>query len=569
MDTDLDPARSCLIIFHFSCEDLDRKLPLMPYRLSELTRRDLLIRGGQGGAAAFGFSAVLAACGGSSSNSSSTSASSSASTSSASGTPKKGGTLVFARSVAPTTLDPANTIIAGDIYTLNQIFEPLFITSPSGTLTPWLAKSYTVSKDHLTFAFDLRPGVKFSNGKPLTADDVVFSIKREAANADGPLSFLDFAIKSVTAKGSSTVMMKLKTPWAPFLSDISVFANGILPANFGGKSEKAFFQSPVGTGPFMLPSWTADSNLTLKPNPNYWQLGKPYVDAVTINYVTDDNQRVLQVTSGQAQIADSIPPANVAQLKSNSALDVNLYPAWQVDLLVFNEQVKYFQDVHVRRAITYAINRPGLVQASSFGTSKPGGSFFPPSLEYYDASTPVLAYNLDTAKAELAKSAYPRGFATKLLVSGGDQTFSEFAQIIQADLAKIGITVSITTLDHATFETTFQKYDYDMFIDYAINDISDPDEMASFETDYKSGGSKSYWSSYDNPKVISLVHQAEAEFNTTKRRALYAQIQAQVAQDAPFVALDYPPYIYAVSKKVNGFAVNPGGAYRLENVWLD
>jgi peptide/nickel transport system substrate-binding protein len=529
-------------------------------RPTSLTRRDLLIRGSQGGAAVFGLGAILAACGGSSSSRSSTAAA---------GTPKKGGTLVFARSVAPTTLDPANTIIAGDIYTLDQIFEPLVITQPNGTLTPWLAKSYTISHDHLTWTFHLRPGVKFSDGKPLTADDVVFSIKRSAANANGPLSFLDFAIKSVTAKGADTVVIKLKTPWAPFLSDISVFANSIVPANFGGKSEKAFFQSPIGTGPFTLSSWTPDSNLTLKANPNYWQPGKPYVDSVVINYVTDDNQRVLQVTSGQAQIADSIPPANVAQLKSNSAVHVDEFGAWQVDLLVFNEQVKYFKDRNVRRAITYAINRPGLVQAASFGTAKSGGSFFPPSLEYYDPNTPVLAYNVETAKAELAKSAYPHGFNTKLLVSAGDQTYAEFAQLIQSDLSKIGIKVSITTLDHAAFESTFQKYNYDMFIDYAINDISDPDEMASFETDYKSGGSKSYWSSYDNPQVIALVHKAEAEFDPTKRKQLYSQIQALVAQDAPFVPLDYPPYIYATSTKVNGFAVNPGGAYRLEDVWLD
>jgi peptide/nickel transport system substrate-binding protein len=533
-----------------------------------LNRRDLLIRGGQGGAAALGLGALLAACGGSSSSNSSGAATSSSSSTS-SGTPKKGGNLVFARSVAPTTLDPANTIIAGDIYTLNQVFEPLFITNPNGSLVPWLAQSYTTSKDHLTWTFHLRKGVTFSDGKPLTADDVVFSIKREAANSDGPLSFLDFAIKSIKAQGTDTVVFKLKLPWAPFLSDISVFANAIVPANFGGKSAKAFFQSPVGTGAFLIPSWTPDSNLTLKANPNYWQKGKPYVDSATINYVTDDNQRVLQVTSGQAQIADSIPPANVSQLKSNGAVNVEQFPAWQVDLLVFNEQVKYFKDVHVRRAITYAINRPALVQAASFGTSRPGNSFFPPSLEFFDADTPTLAYNPTTAKSELAKSAYPHGFSTKLLVSGGDQTYAEFAQIIQQDLSKIGIKVQITTLDHAAFESTFQKYDYDMFIDYAINDISDPDEMASFETDYKSGGSHSYWSSYNDPKVIALVHQAEAEFDVTKRKQLYAQIQGLVAQAAPFVPLDYPPYIYATSKKVNGFAVNPGGAYRLADVWLD
>src|ERR1700690_2712569 len=115
-------------------------------------------------------------------------------------TPKKGGTLIFARSVAPTQLDPANSIIAGDVYTLDKIMEPLFLTSPAGKLVPWLAESYTTSKDGLTWTFNLRPGVKFSDGSPLTPADVVFSIKREAANKNGPLSFLDFAIKTIKAQ---------------------------------------------------------------------------------------------------------------------------------------------------------------------------------------------------------------------------------------------------------------------------------------------------------------------------------------------------------------------------------
>ena len=92
--------------------------------------------------------------------------------------------------------------------------------------------------------------------------------------------------------------------------------------------------------------------------------------------------------------------------------------------------------------------------------------------------------------------------------------------------------------------------------------------MASFEVDVKSGGSHSFWTHYDNPAAIALVHQAEAEFDSAKRADLYAQIQTIVAGDAPYVPLDYPPYIYATGAKVHGFAVNPGGAYRLENVWL-
>jgi peptide/nickel transport system substrate-binding protein len=526
-----------------------------------ISRRDLLRYGGWGSSAII-LGGALAACG------SSGPGTGTASSTAAAGAPKRGGTLAFARSVAPTQLDPANSIIAGDVYTLDKIFEPLFITSPAGQLTPWLAESYTTSADHLTWTFKLRSGVKFSDGTPLTADDVVFSIQREAANSDGPLGFLDFAIKKLSAPDPGTVVAQLSQPWAPFLSDISVFANGIMPKDFGGKSEADFLAHPIGTGPFVLDALTPDASLTLRRNPHYWQPGKPYLDAVQLNYVTDDNQRVLQLSGGQAQVIDSVPPASVASLKAKSGVTVSEYAAWQVDLLVFNEKLPQFADRHVRRAITYAINRPALVAATSFGTAKPGGSFFPPSLQYYAAGTPVLEHDLAKAKAELAQSKFPHGFATSLLISGGVQKWSEFAQIIQQALAPLNIKVTIKQLDHAAYETTFQKLDYDMFIDYAINDISDPDEMASFEVDVKNGGSQSYWSNYDSPQAISLVHQAEAEFDSAKRAALYAQIQAIVAQDAPFVPLDYPPYIYAYTDKVHGFAVNPGGAYRLEDVWL-
>ena len=482
--------------------------------------------------------------------------------------PEEGRNAEVRRSVAPTTLDPANTIIAGDIYTLDKIFEPLFVTNPKGELTPWLASSYKLSNGNKTVTFPLRPGVKFSNGKPLTAADVVFSINRSRHNAAGPLSFLDGAITSIGAAGNS-VVIHLSSPWAPIISDISVFANAIIPDNFGGKSEAEFFKAPIGTGPFTLSSFTPDAtSLTLKANPHYWQAGKPYLDEVEFLYVDNDNQRVLQIEGGQVNIIDTVPPANVASLKGNASVTVEQFPAWEVDLLVLNEKLPQYADRHVRRAITYAINRPALVHAANFGTGLPAGSFFPPSLQYYSAATPVLAYSLTKAKAELAQSKYPKGFSTKLLVDGGNQKFVTYAQIIKSQLAPLGIDVTITSLDHSAFESTFQKFDYDMFIDYAINDISDPDEMASFELDFKDGGSSSYWSSYDNPAVIKLVHQAEAEFNSTKRAALYAQIQSLVAEDAPFVPLDYPPYIYATSKSVQGFAVNPGGAYRLEDVWL-
>ncbi len=483
------------------------------------------------------------------------------------GTPKRGGTLNFGRNTGPTQLDPANSIVEGDVYTLDKIFEPLYITSPTGVLTPWLAAGHTVSADGKTWTFSLRNGVKFSDGKPVTAKDVVFSILRAAHDQNGPLSFLDSAIKDLSAKGSSTVVAHLSQPWAPFLSDISVFANAILPENFGGASAKSFFAHPIGTGPFQLKSFVKGGNVSLVRNPHYWQPGKPYLNAVNFSYINDDNSRVLQLKSGEVQVISAVPPAQVASLKANSSVTVGLFPSWALDLLFFNEKVPQFKDRHVRRAIAYALDLPAIAKATTFGTAVPGGSFFPPSLEYY-AKVPTLSFNLKAAKAELAKSAYAKGFATELLIDSGNQVWVQAAQIIQQELKAIGITVSIRAIDNAAYTAAFQAYNYKMMINGATNDISDPDEMASFQVDFQNGGSHSFWTYYDNPAAIALVRKAQTEFNSTKRAALYKQIQATVAQDAPFVPIDYTPNVYAWSPKLHGFAVNPGGAYRLENVWL-
>ncbi len=479
--------------------------------------------------------------------------------------PKRGGTLNFGRDTGPTQLDPANSIVAGDVYTLDKIFEPLYITSPSGVLTPWLATGHTMSTDGKTWTFALRPGVKFSDGKPLTSEDVVFSIHRAATDAAGPLSFLDFAIKSITA-GSGTVTFELSQPWAPFLSDISVFANSILPKDLGGQSESAFFANPIGTGPFVLKSFQKGAGVSLGRNDHYWQAGKPYLDGVNFSYIPDDNQRVEQLRGGEVDVIP-VPPAETASLKADTSLSLKEFGSWAVDLLFFNEKLPQYKDRHVRRAIAHAINIPQLAKITTFGTAEPGHSFFPPSLQYC-ASVPTLGYSVAAAKAELKQSAHPHGFSTSILVPSGNTQYIDAATVIQSDLEPLNIKVTIQELDNAAYTAAFEAFNYETMINFATNDISDPDEMASFQVDYEDSGSHSFWTDYNDPKAIALVRAAETTFDSAKRAKLYEQIQAIVAQDAPYIALDYPPNIYAWQQNLHGFAVNPGGAYRLEGVWL-
>jgi peptide/nickel transport system substrate-binding protein len=482
-------------------------------------------------------------------------------------TPRRGGELVIARSTEPTQFDPAASIVSGDVWTLDKFFEPLYAVDAKGKLVPWLARSYEVAKGGKQFTFHLRPGVKFSDGSPLTSADVKFSIDR-ARKGKGPLSFLDGPIVSISTPSSSTVVFHLSAPWAPFLSDISAFTNGILPHNFGGKSEKAFFAKPIGTGPFTLGAFTKGSSVRLVRNPHYWRAGKPYVDSVRINLVPDDNTRVLQLKGGQVGIIEGVPAASVKDLKSAKNVRVGLFSAWSADLVFMNQKMKPFQDRNVRRAIAYGIDRKAIVAATVFGTAQVGGSFFPPLLQYYAASTPVLQHDPEKAKAALAASSAKGGFDTEIMVPSGNVVWNSTAQLIQAQLQPIGINVKVTQKEIGDFKSSFAAFKYQIMINNAINDISDPDEMASFQVDAVKGGSDSFWTGYNNPAAIKLVRQAQSQFNSQKRAALYRKIQAIVAQDAPFIALSYPPYIWGSSKKVNGFAVNPGGAFRLEDVWL-
>ncbi len=477
-----------------------------------------------------------------------------------------GGTLKYARTTGPTNLDPQAVIVSGDVYTLNQIFEPLYITDVKGALQPHLATGHTVSADGKTYTFAIRGGVKFSDGSAMTADDVAFSLLRNRDNK-GPLSFLNGVIANAKATSPSEVVVTLKQPWAPLVSDISAFANSIVPNKLQGKTAAAFFAAPVGTGPFVLKSWVKGGTVVLARNPHYWQPGLPYLDAVSFSIVSDDNQLVQQLQGGQVDVIDSVPQANVGDVKSSSKLALVDAPQWSVDLLFFNEKVPQFADRHVRRAISHLVNRRQISQAATFGTAPPADSFFPPSLQYYDGTITILDYDVAAAKAEMAKSAsFSAGFSTEILVPSSDQAWNQTAQILQEALKAINITVKIRSIDTAAYKAAFTKFDYEMMINNAINDISDPDEMASFQIDDVNGGSTSFWTAYHNPAAIKLVGQAEAELDDAKRKSLYKQIQQIVADDSPYVPLTYPPVLKATSATVTGFVVNPAGAVRLENV---
>ncbi len=482
-------------------------------------------------------------------------------------TPKRGGSITIARIEDSQSFDKTNVFQNESIWIAEQIMEPLYTAGPDGkTLKPWLATSYTESKDGKTYTFTLRKGVKFSNGQPMTSADVKFTIDDARVQSKG-WGYLDAAIKSVSTAGPDKVVFHLKFKWAPFVADIALFANGVIPNHFAGQTRKAFYTHPIGTGPFMWDSRVIGQSVTLKRNPFYWQKGKPYLDSVKWTFVTDENTRELQLRGGQIQV-DEFPPFNsITKLKKTPGVTMNLFPSTRTDYLDMNEQYPPLADVHVRRAISYAINRQAIVKSILFGYGQPANSFLPPQVPFYSKKSPGLQYNLGAAKAELAKSKFPKGFKVTLLVGAGAQVESAMGQVIQQTLKELGITVTFKQEDTSTEFNDISARKYQLGFSYWTMDIADPDELVTFAID-PAGGAHSFYTDYNNPTVVKLSHQAQRETNPAKRAVLYAKLQTLAANDAFLGFLYYSPFRYATSSKLHGFYVYPLGNYHLEDAWL-
>jgi peptide/nickel transport system substrate-binding protein len=482
------------------------------------------------------------------------------------GEPTPGGDLIFARTEDNTTMDPAAAVETETIYVLNHIFETLFVTSDDGTqVEPWLATGAELSDDQQTWTITLRDDVVFSDGTPLTSADVKFSVER--ARDISPFGFLLTSIDEIETPDPQTVEIHTAYPWSPLLADLAYWGAAVLPADFGGKTEEEFFANPVGTGPFLLESWDRGSQLRVVRNPEYWQEGKPYLDSVTWVQVPDANTRVLQVQGGQAHIASDVPFNTMQTLQATPGINAEAFPGTTVFFIMFNTTVEPFNDVHVRRAIAHAIDKEAMANAVLFGYGGAACSIIAPTVAYHDPDTPCLSYDLEAAQAELAQSPVPEGFDAEFLV-GDEPANVAIAEIIQGQLAPLGINVTLRLIDPGQFYETLSSLDYEMAYAGWTMDIPDPDEQIAFMLDYEAGGADSYSTGYNNPEMIELVQAAQREFDPEARQEIYSQIQALHANEVPHIPLVFQQTTFAWVDEVQDFFVNPVGNRHLEDVWL-
>jgi peptide/nickel transport system substrate-binding protein len=470
-------------------------------------------------------------------------------------------TLVIANAVKVDTLDPEANSVNESIWLDQNLYSRLLQPNATGTaLLPDLATSWDISSDGLSYTFHLRPDAQFADGSPVTAADVVYSIDR-SRKFSGGWGFLLTAVKTITAPDTHTVTITLSQPHAPLLADLAMYAYSVVPEKLVKAQGAAFFQHPVGSGPFMVTSFSADSEVDLARNPHFYGI-KPKISKVKLLIVPDDNSRVLMLESKKADVIENPPGNLVNQINSTPGLSVQLFPSTRVDFIQLDQHYKPFKSQLVRQALNYAIDRNAIVKLAYQGHATPGSSFMPYKMEFWNSQLQPYQYNPAKAKQLLAQAGYPHGFSTFLITVSGDVAGQAEAVVVKSELAAVGINVSIQSYELLTAYDKEDNGHSQMGERYWTNDIIDPDEVATFGADCKGGANafNSYWCS---SQATSLVNQARAERDNAARQQMYSQIQQIIYDQSPYLVIDYSPYRYGVGGWVHGFHVSPLGNYQL------
>lgn len=484
---------------------------------------------------------------------------------------KRGGTFNYGVDQDVISFDAANTQDNGSLWADLNIYDQLVRLNPSGTkVGPDLATSWTIKKGGRVYVFHLRHNARFYDGTPVTASDVKFSYDRTRS----PKSVVNWtlqAIKSDRAIGKYTFEVTLKKPWAPFLNDITLWGASIMSQKAVHKWGKQIGKHPVGSGPFYVAKWVPGQYVLLKRNKYYWEkdaCGKPYpyLDAVRLNYIPNDNTRIVKLEGGALDAAVDVPYNLMTSVGKQPGITAATTPQLGIMSISLNQgKVAQFKDNKVVQAMNYAIDRQAIVKAVFFGHAKAATSPIDPGV-YFWTKKYGYSYNLAKALALMKASKYPNGFSTTLLTVSGDSVGNAVAVVIQSELKKIGINVQLQALDGTTQFERQQKKQFEMAWLYGTSDNLDPNANMLFCC-VTTGGADSSYTGWNNPKANALYARTQTEINFKKRAKLFDQWQKIVMANGPFMWLINPTNHYAYRSNVHDFSIQNTAHWPLWVVW--
>ncbi|MBR4726194.1 MAG: ABC transporter substrate-binding protein [Lachnospiraceae bacterium] len=447
------------------------------------------------------------------------------------------------------SLDPHKAVAAGTKEVLYNIFEGLIKVTKDGEFAPAVAESYTISEDGKEYDFVLRKNVRFHNGKTVTAEDVIYSLKRVAGmlETEEPdvSKIAAFSIISDITKTDNGVKVTLTEPNTEL---IGYFTSSIIPCDYADQAT-----APVGTGPFKFVSYSALQNIIVAKNEDYYIKGVPYLDQVTFKICANTDAAFMELMGGGIDILPYLTNDQANQLKGK--MDVVDGTMNLVQALFLNNAVAPFDNLKVRQAICYAINRQEIINLVAGGKGVIiGTNMFPSFSKYYDETlVDAYPYNVDKAKELLKEAGYPDGFSFTITIPSNYEFHVRTGEVIVEQLKKVGIKAEIKLVEWASWiSDVYVGRDYETTI-IGLDSKMAPSDVLRF---YPTTASKNFVN-YFNNDFDALFEKAQKAVNEDEKAGYYKQLEKKLTEDAVSAYLQSPAQLVAINKDLGGYCFYP------------
>ena len=464
-------------------------------------------------------------------------------------------TLHMAWSQDATGLDPQKQTAFSSIRLLELIYEPLVRLDAKLDVVPAIAKSWAFSADGKTLTFKLDPAAKFQNGDAVTSADVKASFQRILDEATGAATRANFlSIASIDTPDAGTVVFNLSQPDVPVLAAMASVNAAILPASAiadGSVGTKA-----IGSGPFTLKSWDPNSKEVLVANPN-WAGGKVGVDEIDIAVLPDETAILAALRAGQIDLALLNDPLVATLVPGVAGLKLDRTPSISYNVLQLNPSRGAMTNVKVRQAMSCAIDRKAVLDTAALGEGQVTGPITVPA--YATDPSTLFCYKPDLAMAKklMADAGFADGFsATVIAATGEPATSAAEAQVIQSQLAQIGIKLDIKMMELNVYVDAWLKGDFDMAV--ALNG-GRPDPYTMYNRYWTKTGNLQKVANYIDDDLDTQMNAARVETDPAKRKAIFAAFEKHITEVSPWIWLYTPVTYVAERSNVQGFVPTPTG----------
>lgn len=465
--------------------------------------------------------------------------------------------LVTAEPADIVTWDPAQSTDSYSNKVINMVFDTLIDMDADSQFVPGLATEWTVSDDGMEIVFKIRENVKFQNGEILTPSDVKFTLDRAKNDIPQSKPMMKDVEEVLCDDDAMTVTLKMKEPSAAIMVNLTEGALHILNQKWVEEHPEDLAQKPCGTGPMKLKEWKVNNECILERFDDHWA-GQPVTTSITLRVIPEPTSRTIALESGEVDMVIGINSIDIARVTANDKLKTMEVPGSSIVYIAPNQNREPWDNKLVRQAIHYASDKESMIQVVYEGYALPGESPFPNIMPFWKGNP--VEYNIEKAKELLAQAGYPNGIEREVEIGVSSDERNRMAQILQSDLAKIGINLKISLMEFGTLmEWCDGNHDLVMLgWGHATN--QDRTMRTNFHSDSIGATGNRQW--VNSPEIDALIDAGVKEMVWEEREKIYHELQDLLMEEVAWIPLFQQINTYGFNKGLEGVIwYKRGGGY--------